>query len=82
MDLPQELIDEIIDHVLSDGEESLRNCSLAARSWIHPSQRRIFESVTTLGAARLKLWLNTISPTNVKILQHVRSLSCQIDGAG
>jgi len=34
-----------------------------------------------VGATRLKRWLDTISATNAEILQHVRSLSCQIDGA-
>lgn len=81
LELPPELLDEIISHVPLDGEESLRNCSLVAKSWIHPSRRRLFESVDIWGNKRSKLWFDTISPTNSGVLQHVRSLFCQITDA-
>jgi len=77
MDLPQELIDEIINHV-SDDKKSLRNYSLVARSWVHPTRRRIFRDVNVSNTKFLGLWLDKIPPTNVEILQHVRSLSCHI----
>lgn len=77
MDLPQELIDEIIN-ILPDTKIHLRNCSLVAKSWIYPSRRRLFETVDVVEAMHLKLWLDAISPTNVEVLQHVRSLTYQI----
>lgn len=76
--LPQELIDEIIVRV---PPESLRSCSLVAKSWIYPSRRRLFETVNVVPEAKFWMWLKCISPTNVKLLQHVRSLSCLIDSS-
>jgi len=78
MDLPQELIDEIIDHIPQNDWKSLRSCSLVAKSWVHPSRRHIFRAVDVSEATRLKLWLDKISPTNVGVLQHVRSIGCHI----
>ena len=78
MDLPQELIDEIIDQIPLTDQQSLRNCSLVAKSWVHSSRRRIFRTVDVAGATDLRLWLDKISPANVEILQHVRSLTCFI----
>ena len=77
MHLPPELLDEIINH-LPDDKIYLRNCSLVAKSWVYPSRRRLFNTINFSGDADLKLWLGTISPTNVGVLQHVRSLQCQI----
>jgi len=77
MDLPPELLDEIIEYV-SDETIYLRNCSLVAKSWVYPSRRRLFDTIHIWGDADLKSWLDTISPTNVRVLQHVRSLQCQI----
>jgi len=78
MDLPSELLDEIIEHI-SDNKIYLQNCSLVAKSWVYPSRRRLFNTVRVWDDADLKSWLGTISPTNVGVLQHVRSLHCQID---
>ena len=73
--LPQELIDEIIGSFTADDKQSLRNCSLVAKSWRTLSQRRLFESIeigVQRGAA-LQPWMNKFSPGD-GILQHVRSL--------
>ena len=77
MNLPQELLDEIIRHMpLENGYDvwTLRNCSLVAKSWANPSQRRLFETVK-IREKTLQLWLANISSTNEGLLQHVRSLS-------
>ena len=76
MDLPPELLDEIISHIPSHDKKSFRNCSLVAKSWIYPSRRRLFEFVDIWEDAHLKSWLGTIPPTNIEVLQHVRSLLC------
>ena len=78
MDLPQELIDKIIGYIPPDDQKSLQNCSLVKKSWVYPSRRRLFNTVHVWGDTNLKLWLGTISPTNVGVLQHVRSLHYQI----
>ena len=78
MGLPPELLDEIIGYIPLRDEKSFRSCSLVAKWWIHPSQRRLFEAVRIWGSKELKLWLGTISPTNVGVLQLVRSLTYTI----
>lgn len=79
MHLPPELLDEIISHLLCsrDGGRSFRNSSLVAKSWIHPSQRRLFANVY-IHSNNLQAWLNSISPTNVELLGHVRALTCEV----
>ena len=74
MKLPQELVEEIIGHLPPDDEESLRNCSVVAKSWVRPSQKRLFEAVR-ITPQNLQPWLDTISPTNLELLRHVRQLS-------
>ena len=77
MSLPHELLDEILDYLSLDDEQdkqSLRNCSLVAKSWTNPSRRRLFETVEILGA-NIQSWLDTIPPANDELLRHVRSLS-------
>ncbi|KAF9645698.1 hypothetical protein BDM02DRAFT_3119791 [Thelephora ganbajun] len=81
MNLPPELLDEIIGHLPPEDKQSLRNCSLVVKSWIHPSRRRLFETVDVLREANLWAWLNNISPENIELFHHVRSLSCKIDAS-
>ena len=61
---------------LPSNDQSLRNCSLVAKSWTYPSQRRLFDTVNFIFASDpdFKLWRADISPTNTELLQHVRSL--------
>jgi len=76
MRLPQELVDEILNYLpLNDKEDyrPLRNCSLVAKSWTNSSRRHLFETVVIRKANR-HLWLDKISPSNVDLLQHIRSL--------
>ena len=54
---------------------------MVARSWAYTSQRRLFEKVNIAGDKRLKWWQSNIPPTNVELLQHVRSLSYEIPKA-
>jgi len=78
MELPQELVEEIISYIPPDDHQSLLNYSLVAKSWVYPSRRRIFKTVDIWSDRCLNLWLAAISPTNVGVLQHVRSLTCKI----
>ena len=78
MELPPELLDKIISHVHPNDKKLLQNCSLVAKSWVYPSQKRIFKAVDVWGDTHLKLWLDAISPTNVRVLEHIRSIQCQI----
>ena len=77
MYFPQELVDEVLSYLPLDNDQDrqlLRNCSLVAKSWINPSQRRLFETVCITKENR-QLWLKNISPKNVELLRHVRFLS-------
>ena len=71
--LPLELIDEIIGHLPQGDKQSLRNCSLVAKSWINPSQRRLFNTVE-IDRSNLQSWLDNISSANAILLGHVRHL--------
>jgi len=73
MRLPVELIDEILGHLPPYDEKSLRSCSLVAKSWLHPSQRRLFVSAF-IGPETYQSWLDNISPKNTGLLRHLRSL--------
>ena len=74
IELPQELIYEIISHLPKYYPKCTRACSLVARSWTRPSQERLFEEVD-IYERNLQSWLRNVSPTNVELLGHVRSLS-------
>lgn len=73
MSLPHELLDEICGYLPPDDKQSLRACSLVARSWVSPARRRLFSSVT-IAEDNYLLWRDKISPTNTELLNHVRSL--------
>ena len=74
MKLPQELVDEIIGYLPWHHPEYIRACSLVATSWLRPSQKRLFEEIR-IQKQNLPSWLKNISPKNVELLGHVRSLS-------
>ena len=77
MNLPPELIDEIIRNLASD-VRSLRNCSLVARSWTYPSRKWLFKYVLVSKDTQ-QLWLSRISPTNVGLLRNIRSFTYVFD---
>lgn len=74
MNLSPELLDEIVGHLPPHDQESLRGCSLVAKSWVYPGRSRLFEMVENL-KRNVGSWLENTSPTNVEVLGHVCSLS-------
>lgn len=70
MHLPEELLDEVFGYL---HEASLRTCSLVAKPWVYPAQRRLFSSVI-ITPYNYQSWKGNISPANAKLLRHVRSL--------
>ena len=77
MSLPYELLGEIFGYLPSShkwDQQSLRNCSLVAKSWTNPSRRHLFKTIK-IRETTLQSWLDTISPANDQFLQHVHSLS-------
>jgi len=75
MQLPQELIDKIVSYL----PEHVGTYSLIAKSWVRPTQKRLFEVVVIHEDPGLRSWLETVSPTNVELLGHVRSLTYVMD---
>jgi len=73
MSLPHELLDEIFSYLPLNCKGDQRNYSLVAKSWTNPSRRLLFRTVI-IRATALRSWLDTISPANKELLQHVRSL--------
>ena len=73
--LPQELIDEIINHLPPRDNKSFRYCSLVARSWRYTSQKRLVEFIEAR-AGWLRQLLDDISQSSGVLLQQVRSLTC------
>ena len=78
MNLPPELLDEIIGHLPLDEPQTLRNCSLVAKSWVYPSQKRLFATVR-ISSRDYHLWKDRISPAKIEPLHHVRSLTYILD---
>lgn len=71
MKLPPELLNEVIGH-LPTGH--LHSCSLVAKSWVYPCQKRLFK-VINIHPGNLRGWLDIISPADVELLGYVRILS-------
>ena len=74
MRLPQELIDEIFSYLPLNEPQTFRNCSLVAKSWVNRSQKKLFETVS-ISQSTYGSWVDNISPTNLELLHHVRSLT-------
>jgi hypothetical protein len=62
--LPPELLDNIVD-LLHDQPETLRRCSLVAKSWVPRARKHLFADVKFDSAFRLDLWKKTfLDPSN------------------
>jgi len=66
-------LDEIFSYLPPDDWGSFRACSLVARQWVSPAQRRLFSSVK-ITQDNYQPCKDNISPTNTELLGHVRSL--------
>lgn len=71
--VPQELVDEILDH-LSKDTTTLRSCSLVAKSWIYPSRRHLFTTLF-LTASDVAKWNKTFPNPDDSPAKHIRDLS-------
>jgi hypothetical protein len=74
MNLPQELLDEIISHLSPLDKESLKSCCLVSKSWVEPCQRLLFKNIR-LRLDNYQRWKDAISPANVTLLRHLCSLT-------
>jgi len=61
---PKELLDETLSHLSYCHNQSLRNSSFVAKSWVHPGHHgHLFEIVKSQSEAHLP-WVNNILPAN------------------
>ena len=71
MNLPQEIIDEVIDNLAFDFR-TLKSTSLVRKSWTHRSRRRLFHFVPISSLDRLEQWSTSISADPEGIASYTR----------
>ena len=77
MNIPPELIDEIVRNLAFD-IRSLRSCSLIVRSWAYSSRKWLFKDVLVSRKTH-QLWLDRIAPTNVELLRNIQTFTYLFD---
>lgn len=75
-DLPQELIDKIIDEVSQCGStHDLRACCLVQKRWVERSRRHLFKEVSLYTTKHYKDWIKLIPFGPDGLYHHVRTLT-------
>ncbi|KAJ6551399.1 hypothetical protein B0H19DRAFT_1157486 [Mycena capillaripes] len=72
MSLPQELIDEILEHLAED-YKSLKACSLVSRAWVLRSRSNLFETCTLL-PRNIHVFQELLRSPGCTFLRHIRSI--------
>ena len=76
LEIPQDIIDEILDHITDDGSRSrpsLLSCSLVSKSWVAPCRRHLFRSIFFTWRY-IAIWLETFPAPEESPAHHVREL--------
>ena len=74
MDLPQEIVDEVIDNLVYDFG-TLKSISLVRKSWTHRSRRRLFYFIQIDSLGRLEQWSTIISADPQGIASYPRVIT-------
>ena len=81
--IPQDIIEEILDHLGGDLVISLRarplqSCALVSKSWVQPCRHHLFRTIffTSVSVAR---WLETFPVPEESPVHYVRSLLLSFD---
>ena len=78
--IPQDIIDEILDHLVTDsGAGHLRKCALISKSWVPSCRRHLFHTVT-FTTASVREWFKTFPLPEESPAHHVRDLRVWIGG--
>ena len=82
MNIPQELIDKIIDRIwdidASPSHTTAKAASLISRSWVERSQHHLFHSVKfCVFGPHFSRWCDAVSPGPNGVSRHVRSLAIE-----
>ncbi|KAF7377646.1 hypothetical protein MSAN_00187500 [Mycena sanguinolenta] len=75
LELPQELVDSILDYLEGD-PASLRTCSLLARAWVPRSRSYLFESLL-INAENILVFRDLLRSPCCTFIPHVRSISAE-----
>ena len=76
--IPLDIINEILDHFANDSDlRSLRACALISKSWVQPSQHRLFHTIFFAPWSATK-WLKTFPVREASPAHHVRHLYLRI----
>jgi len=78
--IPQEIIDEILDHVGTDSDlKSLRACSLVSKSWV-PSCRRYLFYTVFFTPIKMAKWLKAFPVPEQSPTHHIKDLRFSLGG--
>ena len=76
-EIPQDIIDEILDHLTADNNShsrlSLLSCSLVSKSWVTPCRRHLFRTAYFTWRY-IAIWLETFPVPEESPAHHVREL--------
>ena len=86
MNIPQEIVDEIIDEVWnaddSPSHKTTQAASLVSRSWVNRSQHNLFHDIQfSIYGPNFERWCDAVSPDPNGISRHVRSLTIWARGS-
>ena len=78
--LPQEIIDEILDHLTADSDlRFLRSCALVSKSWVESCRRHLFYTILFTSKDMAK-WLKAFPVPQQSPARHVRDLRFSLGG--
>ena len=72
-DLPQELLEDVIDLVPQTGDD-LKNCALVGKRWVRRCQERLFDRLT-LSSTATELWTRPVMGNQPLLFSYVRKLT-------
>ena len=73
--IPQDIIEEILDHLASDSNSTffLRSCSCVSKLWVQPSRRHLFHTIY-FNLQDMSRWLRVFPVREQSPAHHVREL--------
>ena len=79
--IPLDVIEEILHRVARDPDSilTIRSCSLISKSWVTPSQQRLFHTVSFIKGDTVK-WLQAFPMSEWSPAHHVRDLHFSLGG--
>ena len=80
MRIPQEIVDEILDHLATDPDHrSLHSSALVSKSWVPSCRRHLFRSVF-FSSSSIARWVDTFPVPEKSPAFHIRDLRFLVEG--